>query len=174
MISSLPSLAIDIEEIDAEVTGNSVLFTAKIVNFSETNNVTVQLHYLFEEDFSKEMGWNFTFMKYDHVSGLWKSEIPKKDDSGTIYYWVSALDSSQNSTIHYDAYGSEENPEKISYSPPIKQDYGPCLIGFFLGFVLFEIIMRYGPMKKVFGRKPKKDGAGDFGKTQESEDMDRV
>ncbi len=136
-----------------------MLFTAKIVNFSGADNVTVQLHYLFGEDISKEMGWNFTFMKYDSESGLWKTEIAKKGDSGTVYYWVSALDASQNSSVHYDAYGSEEYPERISYSAPVKQDLGPCLIGFFLGFVLFEIIMRYGPMKKVFRRSGgKNDG----------------
>ena len=124
--------------------GNSLILKAKLRDFSSVKNVSVQIHFIY----SGESSWESKWMKYNSESGTWDVQLEKKGDTGTVYYWVGALDNGVNISGQYFKYGNETDPKSVNYSQSDGNYSALCLIGFFIAFIAFEMVMRYGIIRK--------------------------
>ncbi len=128
--------------------GNKIIFTAKIENFTAASNLSVVLNYIYDRDIKNPYSpYQKVNMKYDNNTHLCTAEIDKKYDSATIHYWITT-DYGSSNTILY-------GPDEIAYKPKIDINYAPYVLVIFFGlFLLFEIMMRYGVIRR---RSPPED-----------------
>ncbi len=133
----------------AKESGSKIVFTAKIGNFTASSNLSVVLNYIYDRDIKNPYSpYEKVNMQYDKNTHLWKAEIDKKYDSATIHYWINVTDYGSSNTTSY-------GPDEISYKPRIDINYAPYVLVIFFGlFLLFEIMMRYGVIKR---RSPPED-----------------
>ena len=133
----------EIDDLSASQNGEKLVFTAKISGVQDPENLSVQLHYIFDSDAGSQRVWNYTFMEYRKESREWRATVEKKGETGTVYYYVTVL--YQGEQYRYPQNGSKS----FVYTPVI--GFPPevlCIVGFFILFIVFEVVMRYPLIKR--------------------------
>lgn len=126
-----------------------MIIKAHLTDFSSPENVSARIHFIYYG----ERSWEEKSMNHSR-SGIWEVGLEKKGASGKIYYWLEILDNGGNTSNQYLRYGNITDPKSIEYSTENPYSMAICVIGFFILFILFEVMMRYGVLVK---RKPKNE-----------------
>lgn len=140
--------------------GEKVIIKAHLTDFSSPENVSVKIHFIYYG----ESSWEEEPMNHSRL-GIWEVGLEKKGASGKIYYWLEILDSGGNTSNQYLRYGNITDPKSLEYSTENPYSMAICVVGFFILFILFEVMMRYGILAK---RKSKKEEDKDNSDKEES------